>query len=315
MKNIAFYIITVLIWGSTWIGIKMQLGTVDPMVSVAYRFALAAIFLILFCLLRRLSMRFTFREHCFMFLQGVLLFGFNYLFFYIAELSLTSGLAAVIFSTILLMNIVNGAFLLGNPIDIRVVTGGGLGLGGIILVFRPEITEFSLEQAGLVGILFCILATFLASLGNITSARNQQEGIPIIQSNAYGMMYGALVMLVTTIIMGKPFLFDFSTTYIISLLYLAIFGSIVAFGCYLTLVGNIGADRAAYATLLFPIVALAISTIWEGYHWTASSAMGVILILIGNFWILKKKDPMVRRSKQAVSVSRFKNLQIKKSTL
>ncbi len=315
MKNIAFYIITVLIWGSTWIGIKMQLGTVDPMVSVAYRFALAAIFLILFCLLRRLSMRFTFREHCFMFLQGVLLFGFNYLFFYIAELSLTSGLAAVIFSTILLMNIVNGAFLLGNPIDIRVVTGGGLGLGGIILVFRPEITEFSLEQAGLVGILFCILATFLASLGNITSARNQQEGIPIIQSNAYGMMYGALVMLVTAIIMGKPFLFDFSATYIISLLYLAIFGSIVAFGCYLTLVGNIGADRAAYATLLFPIVALAISTIWEGYHWTASSAMGVILILIGNFWILKKKDPMVRRSKQAVSVSRFKNLQIKKSTL
>lgn len=250
-----------------------------------------------------------------MFLQGVLLFGFNYLFFYIAELSLTSGLAAVIFSTILLMNIVNGAFLLGKSIEIRVVTGGGLGLVGIVLVFRPEISGFSLEQAGMAGVLFCILATFLASLGNITSARNQQEGIPIIQSNAYGMAYGALVMLVTAIVMGKPFLLDFSTTYIVSLVYLAIFGSIVAFGCYLTLVGNIGADRAAYATLLFPIVALAISTIWEGYQWTASSAMGVLLILFGNFWILKKKEPMARRSRPAVSNARMKNLHVKKSVL
>lgn len=315
MKNVAFYLITVLIWGSTWIGIKMQLGLVDPMVSVAYRFALAALILLVFCVIRKLPMRFTIKEHFFMLLQGLLLFGFNYLFFYIAELSLTSGLAAVIFSTILLMNIGNGALILKHSIEKRVVAGGSLGLLGIILVFRPEITGFSLEQSGIVGILFCILATFLASLGNIASVRNQQHGLPIIQTNAYGMSYGALAMLVTAIILDKPFIFDFSVPYVASLLYLAIFGSIIAFGCYLTLVGNIGADRAAYATLLFPIVALAISTVWEGYLWTVSSATGVVLIIIGNFWILKKKDKAMKKTiSQATKVDILKNLRLRKST-
>lgn len=252
-----------------------------------------------------------------MFLQGVLLFGFNYLFFYIAELSLTSGLAAVVFSTIVVMNIVNGTLILGYPIEKRVVTGGTLGLVGIVMVFRPEITSFSMAQSGMAGILFCILATFLASLGNITSARNQQEGLPIIQTNAFGMTYGALVMLATAFLMGKPFIFDYSTTYVVSLVYLAVFGSIVAFGCYLSLVGNIGADRAAYATLLFPIVALAISTVWEGYQWTASSATGVALIIIGNFWVMTKKKKVKAQSENPgmVKTCLSKSMQMRRNTL
>lgn len=288
MKNLFFYLSTVLIWGSTWIGIKMQLGAVDPMVSVAYRFGLAAVVLLAWCYLRGLPMHFSLGQHGFMLLQGLLLFSFNYLFFYIAELHLTSGLAAVIFSTILLMNVVNGAIFLGRPIDKRVLVGGAIGLAGIVLVFKPECTSFSIEQSGAAGFVFCLLATFLASLGNITSARNQKNGLPIIQSNAYGMSYGAVALFLTAIILDKPFTFDFSQAYVGSLIYLALFGSIVAFGCYLTLVGNIGADRAAYATLLFPIVALVISTIWEDYHWTLSSIGGVSLILMGNFYILNR---------------------------
>ena len=296
MKNLFFYLITIFIWGTSWIGIKLQLGSVEPIASVTYRFALATVILLIWCRIRGLNMRFSLKEHSFMLLQGILLFGLNYLLFYIAELHVTSGLAAVIFSTILVMNMVNGAIFLKSSIDGMVMFGGLLGLAGIILVFRPEIGSFSLENNGVMGALFCVVATLFASLGNITSARNQKNGLPIIQTNAYGMGYGALIMLLMTLAWGKPFGFEPSLVYIGSLLYLALFASVIAFGCYLTLVGNIGADRAAYATLLFPIVALIISTIWEDYHWTTSSAAGVGLILLGNLWMLKRRQPARRLS-------------------
>ncbi len=176
-----------------------------------------------------------------------------------------------------------------------VVIGGLLGLAGIILVFRPEISSFSLENDGALGALLCVVATLFASWGNITSAHNQKNGLPIIQTNAYGMGYGALMMMMLTLAWGKPFGFEATPVYIGSLLFLALFASVIAFGCYLTLVGNIGPDRAAYATLLFPIVALAISTIWEDYHWTMSSAIGVGLILLGNLWMLKRRKPARNR--------------------
>ena len=295
MKNVLFYLVTVLIWGSTWIGIKMQLGTIDPLISVAYRFSLAALLLMCWCRFRHLSMRFSLAEHGFMALQGLLLFGFNYLLFYIAELHVTSGLAAVIFSTILVMNMVNGAIFLKSSIDGRVIIGGMLGLSGIVLVFRPELSSYSLENDGVIGVFYCLLATLLASLGNITSARNQKRGLPIVQTNAFGMGYGALAMYLVLFSAGKPLAFDVSAVYIGSLIYLALFGSVIAFGCYLTLVGNIGADRAAYATLLFPIVALLISTVWEDYLWTVSSATGVMIILLGNLWMLKRHPDVSRR--------------------
>lgn len=289
MKNFLFYLFTVLIWGSTWIGIKLQLGIVDPMVSVTYRFALAAILLLLWCWIRGMKMRFTLKEHGYMLMQGMLLFGFNYLMFYEASLYLTSGLTAVIFSTVVIMNIINGAIFLGSRVDNRVVFGGGIGLVGMGLVFGPEISGFSLESQGVLGILLGLGATLLASLGNITSARNQKNGLPIVQTNAYGMTYGAIAMGIVSLACQKQFLFDPSFAYVGSLLFLVIFGSIIAFGCYLSLVGNIGADRAAYTTLLFPLVALVISTIWEGYQWTPSSLAGVGLILLGNFSIIYKK--------------------------
>lgn len=289
MKNFIFYAATVLIWGSTWIGIKLQLGSVAPVVSVMYRFGLASCILLVWCKFSGLNLRFSTKEHGFMALLGMLLFGFNYLLFYVAELHLASGLAAVIFSLILPMNMINAAIFLKKPVDGRVVFGGILGLIGIILVFRPEISSFSLENDGLLGVVLCLAATLLASLGNITSAYNQNKGMPIVQTNGYGMGYGAIIMLVSALAFRQPFGFEFSAVYVGSLFYLALFGSVIAFGCYLTLVGNIGADRAAYATLLFPIVALAISTVWEDYHWTRSAAIGVGLIMLGNIWMLQKQ--------------------------
>ncbi len=281
---------TILIWGSTWLAIKFQLGTIDPMVSVAYRFSLAAVILLFWCRVFRLKMRFSVKDHIGIALQGVFLFALNYLLFYWAELTLTSGLAAVIFSTILFMNMVNGAIFLRTPFDSKVITGGVFGLSGIILVFRGEFSTFHFGDKTFIAVMLCFAATFLASVGNIISAYNQKKNLPVIQTNAYGMAYGAVLMLILAFVSGKQFNFSYTPLYIGSLFYLAVFGSIIAFGCYLTLVGNIGADRAAYATLLFPIVALFFSMVWEDYKWTPSAIAGISLILCGNLLMLKRKN-------------------------
>jgi len=287
-QNVLLYVVTILIWGSSWLVIKFQLGVVDPMVSVAYRFLLASGISWIYCRYSGLQLSFRLRDHGFMFLQGVSLFALNYWLFYISELTLTSGLAAVIFSTIVVMNMLNGAIFLKNRLELRVVIGAVLGLSGIILVFWPEVSDFETGSENLFAATLAVLATFLASLGNISSARNQREGIPVVQSNTYGMTYGALLMLVLAWSTGREFNFEFTVSYFSSLVFLSVFASIIAFWSYLTLLGRVGVERAAYATLIFPLVALGISTIFEGFQWSANAVIGIVLILGGNLLILKR---------------------------
>ena len=287
-QNVLLYVVTILIWGSSWLVIKFQLGVVDPMVSVAYRFLLASGISWIYCRYSGLQLSFRLRDHGFMFLQGVSLFALNYWLFYISELTLTSGLAAVIFSTIVVMNMLNGAIFLKNRLELRVVIGAVLGLSGIILIFWPEVSDFETGSENLFAAALAVLATFLASLGNIASARNQREGIPVVQSNTYGMTYGAMLMLVLAWSTGHEFNFEFTVSYVSSLVFLSVFASIIAFWSYLTLLGRVGVERAAYATLIIPLVALGISTIFEGYQWTAYAVIGIVLILGGNLLILKR---------------------------
>ena len=288
--NILFlYGTTVIIWGTTWLAIKFQLGSVDPMVSVVYRFIAATLILVVYCKLRNLNMRFRLKDHFFMGLQGLVLFSINYWLIYLAEVHVTSGLVAVIFSSIVFMNMINGAVLLGSPIRPIVALGGGIGIVGIVLVFWPQLVSFSLSDKTAVGLVLSAVSTFMASLGNIISARHQKYNLPVIQTNAYGMAYGAGIMGIIAIILGKPFSFENSLLYISSLVYLALFGTVIGFGCYLKLIGKIGADRAAYATMLFPIVALGISTVYEGYQWAAHNIIGMAVVLIGNWLVLNKR--------------------------
>jgi len=286
------YLAVVLIWGSSWLAIKYQLGVVDPMASVAYRFLLAAALLLLWCRWRGLSMRHAPRDHAFMALQGALLFSLNYLVFYWATEALTTGLVAVVFSTIVLMNLVNAACMFGQPVSARVGLGAALGLAGIALVFWPELLAFGRADSGVDaasawrGLGLSLLGTLLASLGNMASLRNQRAGITVLQSNAWGMSYGALISLLLCLLAGVDFTWDWRPAYGLSLVYLAVFASIFAFGAYLTLVGRIGAGRAAYATVLFPLVALGLSTLYEGYRWSPESLAGIALVLLGNLLVL-----------------------------
>jgi drug/metabolite transporter (DMT)-like permease len=288
--NIFFlYGSTVIIWGTTWLAIKFQLGSVDPMVSVLYRFMAAALTLFLYCKLRGLKMRFGLKDHLFMALQGLVLFSVNYWLIYLAEVHLTSGLVAVIFSGIVFMNMINGAVLLGSPIRSNVLLGGAIGVLGIVLVFWPQLISFSLSDKSALGLVLTVVSTFMASLGNIISARHQQNNLPVIQTNAYGMAYGAAIIGAISLISGKTFSFEMSLSYVGSLFYLSLFGTVIAFGCYLKLIGKIGADRAAYATMLFPIVALGISTVYEGYQWAPHNLIGMAVVLVGNWLVLSKR--------------------------
>lgn len=288
MYNLTLYLITVIIWGLTWIAIKFQLGDVAPEVSIAYRFTLAALILFLFSVLRRLPLRFDLRAHSFFALQGLFLFSLNYILVYNAELYLPSGLVSIIFSMIIFFNVLFGALFLRNPIRIQVILGAVLGLLGLLLVFGAELFSFNSADEKMLGLVLAFLSTISASLGNIVSARNQRNNLPVIQTNAFGMAYGAIFMLVLSLLRGSQFNFDPSPGYIVSLLYLAIFGSVVAFGAYLTLLGRIGPDRAAYVTVLFPIIALVVSTLFEGLNWSVWQLLGVALVLAGNVVVLTK---------------------------
>lgn len=291
MTDPLLYALTVLIWGSTWFAIRFQLGPVPPDLSVAYRFGLAGALLAGFCLLTGRSVRFSLGAHAAIALQGVFLFCANYVLIYLATPLLTTGLIAVIFSMILPMNVLNGAVPLGTPVDHRVLTGGAVGLLGMPLLFWSQIAGFEASSSGLIGLGLTLAGTLSASLGNVISARNQSAGLPVVQTNALDMSYGALLTLAFVLARGAPITFDASVPYLASLVYLAVFGSVVAFGCYLTLLGRIGADRAAYAMVLFPVIALVVSTIFEGYRWTLFGAFGVALILAGNLIVLRRRQP------------------------
>lgn len=294
MKNIFYYLTPALIWGSTWLVIKFQLGVVDPMVSVVYRFAAAGIILGLFCLLRRLPLKFTLKDHLFMAAQGLLLFGVNYWMVYFSEQYLTSGLVALMFSTIAFLNIFYERLFLKVPMQTSMLTGAFIGFTGVALVFRPEIAALTLSNKIIVGILIAFIAANLASLGNITSAHNQKNRLPVIQTNAFAMSYGAASMLLVALITRTPFALDTSTAYMISLSYLAVFGSIIAFGAYLTLIGRIGAGKAAYVALVIPVIALIFSTIFEGFRWSVYSFAGLGLILIGNLLVILTRQKKIK---------------------
>ncbi|MEQ8579219.1 MAG: DMT family transporter [Balneola sp.] len=293
MKNALLFITPVLIWGSTWYVIKFQVGNVDAMLSVSYRFGIAGVLVLIVCSLWKMKMSFTGKEHQFILLQGLLIFGFNYWLVYTSELYLTSGLVGLIFSLLVFLNILNGRIFLKTPFENKVILGGFLGLIGTGMVFWKDLSHFSFTDGKIIGLCFAVGGTYLASLGNITSARNQKAGIPVIQSNAFGMVYGAIAMFLIAVILGKEIRFEVSQSYVLSLLYLAIFGSIIAFGAFMTLIGNIGASKAAYVSLIAPVIALTISTFLEDYIWTSISLSGAVMILVGNVVALrssKKKE-------------------------
>jgi drug/metabolite transporter (DMT)-like permease len=285
------YLATVLIWGSTWIAIKYQLGPVAPEVSIAHRVAIAGVLTLLLGRLLRYPLRLGRRDAGFVFLQGLCLFSGNYLMIYAATAVLTTGLVAVVFSTMVILNAVGGALFLAMPLRGSVIVGGLLGLLGMFCLFLPELAALAAGGDTLSAVGVCFIGTVFASLGNMVAARNLRSGVPVLASNGWGMCFGAVTLYGGALLFGSPITVDWSPTYLGSLLYLSLFGTVLAFWAYVSLLGRIGPDRAAYTTLLFPVVALLISTLLESYAWTTWAVAGLALVLSGNWLAMRGARP------------------------
>jgi len=290
VSNVFLYIVTVLIWGSTFFAIEFQLGTVAPEISLVYRYGGAAALLFAWCHLRGLRLSFPLRDHIWFALLGIFLFGINYVLAYRAQIYITSALTAIAFSTILWMNIINSRLFFGVRATGRVLFGAGLGVAGILTLFVPQMTEVSLTDGVFIGSVLAVGGAFMASLGNMVSQGAQKRHLPVVPGNAWGMFYGFLVNALVALAGGHSFNFEWSFSYVTSLVYLTLFGSIFAFGAYLTLLGRIGAHRAAYAVVLFPVLALILSILFEGLRIDASLLIGTALVLAGNVFVLRR-DP------------------------
>jgi drug/metabolite transporter (DMT)-like permease len=290
------YAVTVLVWGSTWIAIEYQLGVVAPEASIAYRYLLASALLFGWCLMTGRALRFDRGAHRYFLLLGLLLFSLNYVLTYYAQAYITSALTAVAFSTMLWLNLLNARIFFGARSGWPVVGGSILGVIGIAILFLPEVESFSMADMGFYGSGLAIAGALVASFGNMVSQAAQQRGLPIVQSNAWGMFYGGLMTALAVLLQGKSFSFDTSATYVASLLYLAVFGSIVGFGSYLTLLGRIGAGRAGYAMVMFPVVAVILSVMVGETTPDWRLALGVAFVLSGNLFVLRSRQQAPEKS-------------------
>jgi drug/metabolite transporter (DMT)-like permease len=287
MANAVLFIATVLIWGTTWIAIAMQVGPVPVLVSVFYRFALAAVILVaILAVMRRLKLP-ALRDQPFILAQALCLFSLNFICFYNAAASIPSGLISVIFSLATIYNAVNARLFFGDRITGRTLFAAALGATGLLLLFGEEVVV-DFDMGTLKGIGLAALGTLFFSLGNMASRRNSAAGISPLTANAWGMTYGTIVLLVLIAVTQTPIVAPSGITYLAALLYLAAIGSVIGFTTYLMLVSRIGSSRAAYATVLFPIVALSLSTVFEGYHWSGLSLIGLALTLLGNVIIFAR---------------------------
>ena len=293
MTTALLYVLVVFIWGSTWLAVRYQVGLVPPEASVAYRIGVAAVFMFAWAIIRSHTLKFSIRQHLFMALQGVLIFSTNFFLFYHAAAYLTTGLIAVIFSTASALTILFNAALSRRRPAGKVIIGALLGICGISIVFAPELSKLAMASNVAAGLVLSFGGTICFSLGSIVSARNRRARLPVTGNTAWAMFYGTALLVIFLFASGKHFVFDPRPPYILALLYLSIIGSVIAFAAYFSLLARIEAERAAYATVLFPIVALSLSTLFEGYQWSMAAAAGVLLTLIGNYLVLKPSKARV----------------------
>ncbi len=216
------------------------------------------------------------------------MFSVSYVAVYYAEQYVVSGLVAVGYSASPLLNMIGMRLLFGTPMTLRVGAGAMLGLAGITLVFWPEFSHLRVDGKVALGAAFTVAAVVLSAASNMVAHRNHDAGVPVWQSMAWGMLYGSLFTLAIALALGRPLGFAATPAYVGSLLYLAVFGSILAFGGFLTLLGRVGPARAGYIGVMVPIVALAISSAFEGYRWELLALVGVAVSVAGNVLILRR---------------------------
>ena len=282
------YAVTVFGWSTSWIAMKAQVASVPPEASLLWRFLISSSLMWIWVTARGDRMRFPLAAHLGFAGLGFFIFSMNFNLFYHGAKGLPSGLLSVVFSLASVINLLLGWLFFRHRISGRVFFGGMLGFAGVAAMFWPRIAGTDFDTGAAIGLGLCVAGTTFFCTGNMLSSAIQRRGIPVLSATAWGMTWGCVFLFAAIEIRGLPFEFDPSMPYVVSLLWLAIVSSVAAFWAYLTLLGRIGAARAGYSTVMFPVFALAISTVFEDYHWTLPALLGLGLVLAGNLFVLRR---------------------------
>ena len=278
---IPFAIFT-LIWGSTWIVIRDQLGSVSPHWSVAYRFAIAAGAMALMAKVRGEPLWLGRKTLLPVLVLAFTQFFINFNSVYLAERHITSGLVATFFALLLIPNALLARIFLDQRVNRRFVIGSAIAVAGIALLFAHE---FRLGRASpealAVGLALTLVGMIGASAANVYQARPKVRAFALTPLLAWAMAIGALMDAMLALAVAGPPTFDPRPAYLAGLLYLALAASALAFSLYFPVVRKIGPAKAAYSSVLVPVIAMALSTLFEGYRWSALAALGALLALGG----------------------------------
>ncbi|WP_109355087.1 DMT family transporter [Sphingorhabdus sp. EL138] len=288
------FLLVSLIWGSTWLVIKDQISDVPPSWSVSYRFMIAAAAMFVLVGFKRLPFRLGMKGQFWAVLIGIAQFSFNFNFVYNAELYITSGLVAVLFALLMVPNAILGRIFLGQRINAAFLAGSAIAAVGIALLFWHEYKSSPATLADVIlGVALTVGGILSASVANVMQALPRLKSYPILTLLAWAMFWGAAINILLSWITVGPPVIEMRAAYLGGIVYLAIVGSVITFPLYFVLLREIGAGKAAYSSVLVPVVAMILSTLFEGYVWTFLPAAGALLAMAGLLVALRARKPKV----------------------
>ena len=282
-----YFIMCSIIWGLTWFAIKLQFHAVDASASVFYRFIIASLILFAFTKIKKIPLRYSREDHLSFLAQGAFLFCLNYIITYWASTMAPSALVALAFTSLIFFNLFGGNLFLNLPIEKNVFWGAFISFSGMLLITYNEVNTLSLYPHSLMGFLLSLLATVSASAGNLISLKNRRKKISIAANNAYGMLYGSLLTLIFCFLAQRPMhITSFDSQFLLSFAFLTLFGTVIGFGAYLRLIETMGPSKAAFTSVISPIIAFAVSVYFENLAVTVFLFLGMILSIGGNILAL-----------------------------
>jgi drug/metabolite transporter (DMT)-like permease len=278
-----------LCWGTTWYAITLQLGVVDPIVSVTYRFTLAALLLFAWCLIRRESLALTRSQHLAALGVGLFTFAIDYALVYWAEQRVTSAVVAVVFASMAFMNLIGFRIAFGQRAPLAAWGAASLGIAGVALLSWGELSAAHFGATAMTGIALTLLGVVGAVVGNMFARRGELAGSSIAASTAWAMAYGAAILAAFALVTGKTWAFQFTVPYVFSLIHLALNGSVIAFLLYYGLARRRGYSTASYISALAPPLAMLVSTLFEDKTWGLLALGGIVLVIGGQYLLLQVK--------------------------
>ncbi|QPQ54276.1 EamA family transporter [Allosphingosinicella flava] len=285
------FIVITFIWGSTWLVIRDQLGVVPAIWSVTYRFVIAAAAMFAYARLTGASLRIGPEGHKLALMFGIPQFFLNFNFVYAAEHHVTSGLVAVVFALLMVPNTTLGWLFLKHRITRGFLIGSAIAVAGIALLFVQEMRTSAVAPSEIwLGIGLTICGVLSASVSNVLQASERLRMRPMASMIAWGMFYGVIADAALALATQGPPVVDYRFSYIAGVLYLGLFASALAFPLYFGIIRAVGPAKAAYNSLIVPIIAMALSTMFEGYVWTPLALAGGVLALSGLFIALRERN-------------------------